>query len=126
MQLLSQFVDKPRQPHLHAAYNVLRYLKTAPVQELFFYSLSSSQLKAFCDSGWAGSLDKRRSMTRYRIFLRVSLISWKSKNHQTISKSALKSEYRAMTTTCFEVIWLPSVRKDLLVLNQRALLVCDN
>jgi hypothetical protein len=38
VQILSQFVDKPRQPHLEAAHRVLRYLKNSPAQGLLFYA----------------------------------------------------------------------------------------
>jgi hypothetical protein len=47
---LSQFMQYPRQPHMAAALRVLRYVKSAPGQRLFFPSSSPCYLKAFCDS----------------------------------------------------------------------------
>lgn len=78
VQLLSQYMDKPCQPHLDVAYRVLRYKNMLLAKAFFFSPLSSNyQLKAFCDSAWAGCSNFRRSTTGFWVFFGESLISWK-------------------------------------------------
>jgi hypothetical protein len=44
---LSQFMDHPCAPHLHAAHHVLQYLKGSPGQGLFFPLTLHSSLKHY-------------------------------------------------------------------------------
>ncbi|KAM1292859.1 hypothetical protein ACFX2H_019596 [Malus domestica] len=113
VNMLSQFMDKPRQPHLEAVHKVLRYIKQSPGHGILLPSTGSLQLQAFCDADWARCKDTRRSIIGYCIFLGQAPISWKTKKQSTISHSSAEAEYRSMATTCCEVIWLRNILKDL-------------
>ena len=49
MHVLSGFMHQPCKLHMEAALRVVRYLKNAPGQGLFFSSNSDFRLQAYCD-----------------------------------------------------------------------------
>ncbi|XP_031096897.1 uncharacterized protein LOC116001147 [Ipomoea triloba] len=127
IQQLSQFLDCPTDIHLQAAHRVLRYLKAALGQGLFFSAASSLQLKGFTNSDWAACPDTRRSITGFCFFLDTTLVSWKSKKQVTISRSSSEVEYRALAATACELQWLIYVLQDLgIIVNSPAILYCDS
>ena len=69
VQHLSQFMQEPREPHLQAAYHLLRYLKKDPTLGLLMSSINDYQVQAFCDSDWASCPDSRKSVTGYIVLL---------------------------------------------------------
>ena len=57
----------------------------------------------------------------------ASLISWRAKKQQTVSRSSSEAEYRALSTTACELQWLLYLLHDLHITCTRApALYCDN
>jgi hypothetical protein len=127
VQQLCQFLDCPTTLHYKAAHKVLRYLKGCPGTGLFFPRTSDTHLVGFTDADWGGCVDTRRSITGYCFFLGSSLICWKSKKQQTISRSSSEAEYRALASSTCELQWLTYLLRDLQVtLTQQPSMYCDS
>ncbi|KAL0329372.1 UNVERIFIED_CONTAM: Retrovirus-related Pol polyprotein from transposon RE2, partial [Sesamum radiatum] len=127
VQQLSQYMQHPRTSHWDATLHVLRYLKGSCNLGLFFPSQNSLRLTAHSDAAWASCLDSRRSITRFCVFLGVSLIMWKTKKEATVSRSLAEAEYRNMASTVCELMWISYLLHDFLVPVQRPIpFWCDN
>ncbi|RVW43313.1 Retrovirus-related Pol polyprotein from transposon RE1 [Vitis vinifera] len=59
VHVLSRFMHQSRKVHMEAAFRVVRYLKNAPGQGLFFSLNNDFRLRAYCDSDWAAEAEYR-------------------------------------------------------------------
>ncbi|XP_047335655.1 secreted RxLR effector protein 161-like [Impatiens glandulifera] len=113
IHVVSQFVTAPTIVHWSAVLRILRYLWGTQFYNLMFPFKYSLELHAYSDADWAGDPTNRKSTTRYFIFLDDSLISWKSKKQDVISRSSTEVGYRVMTSTTCEIIWLRRLLADM-------------
>ncbi|KAK9667940.1 hypothetical protein RND81_13G022200 [Saponaria officinalis] len=127
VQHLSQFVSSPKVPHLQAALHIVRYLKGTTNAQLFYPSQTDLTLVAYCDADWGSCHFSCRSLTGHCCLLGCSLVSWKTKKQKTVSKSSAESEYRAMSYTASEVVWLHGLLRDFTMSVPMPIqLCCDN
>lgn len=113
VHVLSQFLAKPRQCHLDAAFKVVRYVKHTLGQGIFLSATSPLSISAYSDSDWGGCPITRRSLTGYCVTLGSSLLSWKSKRQATVSRSSAEAKYRTLADVCCEITWLLNLFKEL-------------
>ena len=97
------------------------------LQSLLLSSTSSLELRAYSDVDYGSDPTTRKSVTSFYIFLGDSLISWKSKKQPIVSLSSTEVEYRAMTSTTKEIVWLRWLLADMGVfLSHLTPMYCDN
>lgn len=82
VQHLSQFMQSPREPHLKAAYHVLRYLKQDPTMGIFISNKADLTVSAYCDSDWAACPESRRSVSGYLVLMGDSPLSRNPRSRQ--------------------------------------------
>ncbi|KAL7617817.1 hypothetical protein Lser_V15G02567 [Lactuca serriola] len=113
IHIVNQFVTAPTSVHWGAVLRIMRYLCGTQFQTLLFSSTSSLELRAYSDADWDGDRHDRKSTTGFCVFLGESLISWKSKKQDVISRSSTEAEYRVMAVTTCEIIWLRWLLADM-------------
>ncbi|XP_047331419.1 uncharacterized mitochondrial protein AtMg00810-like [Impatiens glandulifera] len=127
VHIVSQFVTAPNTVHWSVVLRILRYLRGTQFQSLLLSSSSSLDLRAFSDDDWAGDPSDQKSTTGFCIFLGDSLILWKIKKQDVISRSSTEAEYRVMASTTCETVWLRWLLADMGVfLHEPSPLFCDN
>lgn len=112
VQTLSQYMHKPRKSHLNTALRVLRYLKLSPGKGIRIEKSECYVIKAYVDADWAKCVSSRRPVTGFCIYLFDSLVSWKSKKQETVSRSSTESEYRALAHVSCELAWILKILTD--------------
>ncbi|XP_069146172.1 uncharacterized mitochondrial protein AtMg00810-like [Solanum lycopersicum] len=114
VQVLSQFMQHPKVSHWEAALRVVRYIKRSPgLGVILRRGIGVTKLTGYCDSDWASCPNTRRSITGYMVKLGDSLISWKSKKQQIVSRSSTEAEYRSLAALVAKLIWLASLLNEL-------------
>jgi len=85
------------------------------------------ELRVYSDADHGSDPTDRKSVTGFYIFLGDSLISWKNKKQYIISQSSTEAEYRVMTSTTKEIVWLRWLLADMGVsFSHPTLMYCDN
>ncbi|GJX90484.1 ribonuclease H-like domain-containing protein [Tanacetum coccineum] len=111
----NQHMHAPLQSHLKVALRVIRYLKNSLGIQI--YKDKNLKLSCFTDFNRAKCLRTRKSMSGYCVFFGKSLVSWKSKKQNTVSRSSAEAEYRCMASATCEVIWISNLLNDLCITN---------
>jgi hypothetical protein len=70
-------------------------------------------LSGYTDSDWAEDRDDRRSTSAYTYRVGDGAISWKSRKQATVSLSSTEAEYKALSDSCKEGLWLRHLLTEL-------------
>ena len=113
VNLVSHTITEHHHLHLVVVQRIICYILGTPTRGLFFSTGTSLSLEAYFDADWAGCPDTRRSTIGWCMYLGDSLISWKCKKHDKVSKSSTEAKYRTMSGACSEIVWLQGLLSEL-------------
>ncbi|KAJ7560517.1 hypothetical protein O6H91_04G133400 [Diphasiastrum complanatum] len=112
---LSQAMQNPTIHHSKMSKRVLRYISSTFDYGLLYKSEDLS-IVGYSDSDFASDRADKKSTSAYAIYLGGNLISWLSKKQDTVSLSSCEAEYKALTTTTKEVLWIKSLLVELKII----------
>nr|GEW42670.1 hypothetical protein [Tanacetum cinerariifolium] len=109
----NKFMHSTLTSYLKIAFKMLRYLKSCPCLGIHIAKTSCMFLNAYSDVDWAKCIVIRKYVIGYCVFLNNSLVFWKSKKQNTLSKSSTEAKYKALASVTSEVLWILKILKDL-------------
>lgn len=108
---LSQYLRDPSDDHWQAGIRVLNYLVSTSHLPL---SLGGDAVvSGYSDADWAEDRHDRRSTTGYTYRFGCGPISWRSRKQTTVSLSSTESEYKALSDSCREGLWIRNLLHEL-------------
>ena len=125
--IVSRYMHNPGKEHWQVVKWILRYIqKTLDVGLIFEKNdMVGQHVVGYCDSDYAGDLDKCRSTTGYVFTLVKAPVSWKSTLQSTVALSTTEAEYMVITKAVKEAIWLQGLLDDLGVGQKQVTVFCD-
>lgn len=127
VQQVCLHMHDPREPHLNDLKCILSYIHDTLDLGLILCPSSGGNLTVHIDANWAGFPDTRQYTSGYAVFLKGNLISRSSKRQNTVSRSSVEAEYRAVANRVAEVSWLCQLLAKLHApLRRASLIYCDN
>ena len=106
---------------------ILCFLKGTPGQGLHMKKHGHHEIMAYSDADWAGDTLDRKSTTGFCTFVGGNVMTWRSKKQSVVAKSSAEAEYRAMSSTTSELIWLRALVEDMgFKVETPMKLFCDN
>ncbi|KAE8730408.1 BTB/POZ domain-containing protein NPY2 [Hibiscus syriacus] len=126
--VVSRYMHDPGNEHWEVVKWILRYiLNTVDVGLVFQQDKQDGQcVVGYCDSDYAGDLDKRRSTTGYVFTFTKAPVSWKSTLQSTVALSTTEAEYMSITEVVKEAIWLQGLFGELGMEQKHIKVHCDS
>ncbi|CAA7041690.1 unnamed protein product [Microthlaspi erraticum] len=124
--LVSRFMSKPGAVHWEAVKWLLRYLRSSTDLNLVYTKGENFRVQGYCDSDYAGDLDRRRSISGYVFTVGGNTVSWKSSLQSIAALSTTEAEYIALTKAVKEAIWIRGLLIDMGLKAEKASVWCDS
>ncbi|KAC9923458.1 hypothetical protein E3N88_45065 [Mikania micrantha] len=103
---VSRFMQNPKQVHVQALKQILRYVKGTTKVGLFYHRGGSNILHGYSDSSYSADKDDGKSTTGMVFFYGTRPIAWNSQKQATVTLSSCEAEFMAASTAACQAIWL--------------------
>jgi hypothetical protein len=124
--MCARFQANPKEVHLRAVKQILRYLVHTSKFGLWYPKGSTFDLIGYSDADWAGCKIDWKSTLGTCQFLGRSLVSWASKKQNSVALSTAEAGYIAASHCCGQLLWMRQTLRDYGYKLSKVPLLCDN
>ncbi|GJV17818.1 ribonuclease H-like domain, reverse transcriptase, RNA-dependent DNA polymerase [Tanacetum coccineum] len=104
--LLSRFMQEPREQHMKAIRQVLRYVKGTKDYGITYKHNGGNKIQGFNDSSYGVNTQEGKGTTGIIFYYGESPISWSTQKQATVALSSCESEFIAATAATTQALWL--------------------
>ncbi|KAJ9560810.1 hypothetical protein OSB04_005970 [Centaurea solstitialis] len=104
--LLSRFMQEPKEQHMKAIRQVLRYIKGTLNFGITYKKKGGCKLLGYSDSSYGINTEEGKGTTGIVFYFGNSPISWNSQKQPTVALSSCESEFMAATVAACQALWL--------------------
>ncbi|GKA43848.1 ribonuclease H-like domain, reverse transcriptase, RNA-dependent DNA polymerase [Tanacetum coccineum] len=104
--LLSRFMQEPREQHMKAIRQVLRYVKGTKDYGITYKHNGGNKIHGFSDSSYGVNTQEGKGTTGIVFYYGESPISWSTQKQATVALSSCESEFIAATAAATQALWL--------------------
>ncbi|GJY12055.1 hypothetical protein Tco_0381364 [Tanacetum coccineum] len=106
VRLLSRFMQEPREQHMKAIRQVLRYVKGTKDHGITYKHNGGNKIHGYSDSSYGVNTQEGKGTTGIIFYYGESPISWSTQKQATVALSSCESEFIAATATATQALWL--------------------
>ncbi|KAL5578540.1 hypothetical protein UlMin_020239 [Ulmus minor] len=108
----ARFQANPKESHLQAVKRIIRYVNGTLDYSLWYYMNTTTNLVGYSDADWARTIDDRKSTSGVCFYLGNNLVSWFSKEQNSISLSTAEIEYIVVGSASKQLLWMKQMLED--------------
>ncbi|GJV52089.1 ribonuclease H-like domain, reverse transcriptase, RNA-dependent DNA polymerase [Tanacetum coccineum] len=106
VRLLSRFMQEPREQHMKAIRQVLRYVKGTKDHGITYKHNGGNKIHGYSDSSYGVNTQEGKGTTGIIFYYGESPISWSTQKQATVALSSCESEFIAATAAATQALWL--------------------
>ncbi|GJS18526.1 ribonuclease H-like domain, reverse transcriptase, RNA-dependent DNA polymerase [Tanacetum coccineum] len=104
--LLSRSMQEPREQHMKAIKQVLRYVKGTKDYGITYMHNEGNKIHGYSDSSYGVNTTEGKGTTGIIFYYGESPISWSTQKQATVALSSCESEFIAATAATTQALWL--------------------
>jgi hypothetical protein len=109
----SRFMQTPKESHVSAVKQILRYLKGTTNFGLKYCKGGDGKLVGYSDSSYGTDVEDRTGTTGMAFYYSGNLITWASQKQHTVALSSCEAEFMAATSAACQALWLRNMLSDI-------------
>ncbi|GJR08094.1 ribonuclease H-like domain, reverse transcriptase, RNA-dependent DNA polymerase [Tanacetum coccineum] len=111
--LLSRFMQDPKDHHLKAIKQVIRYIKGTKEHGIIYKKEGGCRITGYSDSSYGINTDQGKGTTGIVFYFGESPITWCTQKQPTVALSSCESEFMAATGAACQALWLKRLLSEI-------------